>query len=174
MATVLLFSCAALSFGKDEAPLAQALIQNSGITASVAIRRALQDYPGIVFDYELEDDDDSFIHEIEIVDLDKNQRHKIKISAADGEILSVSTKRGSAWFKDHKDARTARIIHKHGFSVLEALDKLPEGEHILPSEVEFKDKHGVQYFEVEFFGPNGKEKMLVDLATRNVIPQFRR
>lgn len=171
---MLLFSSSAFALDDDEAPLARLVIQNSGITAKVAIERALQQYPGVVFDYELEGDDDRFVHEIEIADLDNNQRHKLKIDAASGEVISVSTKRGSTWFKDHKDARAARIILKHGFSVLDALDKLPEGAHILPSEVEFKDKRGVQYFEVEYFGPNGEEKLLIDLATKAVIPQLRR
>lgn len=157
---------------EDEAALARMIITTSGITARVAIDRALAEYPGVVYEYELEEDDDRFVHEVEIANLENNRTHKIKIDAESGETVSVESSRASSWFNGNDDVKAAHAISKSTLSLIGAVEKTAVGEDDILLEVEFKQKQGISFFKVEYMGDLGEKEILVDVETRDIIPNF--
>lgn len=157
---------------EDEVSLARMVIGKSGITASVAIERALGEYPGIVYEYELEEDDDRFVHEIEVANLESKRTHKIAIDAQSGEIVEVKSSRASSWFSESDDVKAARLISKYELPLLGAVAKATSGNSDFLTEVEFKHKQGISFFKIELVGAGGEKDVLVDIESQDIIPSF--
>lgn len=157
---------------EDEVPFARLVMEKSGVTASVAIETALGKYPGIVYEYELEEDDDRFVHEIEVADLESKRTHKIAIDAQSGEIVEVKSSRASSWFNESDDVKAARVINEHRLPLLGALEKATSGKNDFLTEIEFEHKQGINFFKIELVDSNGEKDVLVDIESQDIIPSF--
>ncbi len=153
----------------DEVALVSLLIKRSEVTVEKAFVRALEAHPGVIFEYELEEESDRFVHEVEIVNPDESRKYKVEVDAETGNISGdFSTDYES--IKEDSEARAGVLIAKHEFGVLDAIKLVRGSVEGLVTEVELKERQGIVYFEVEIFTAEGEQTVLVDLMDGSIIP----
>lgn len=163
-------------YDKSEVQSILEIVGNAGITASQAIRKAESGYPGIVYDYELEDEDGILFHEIKLIDVEEDVKRKVIISVHDGKVVSEESESLYSWFKEDDSVTAVKKLVKNQYSILEAIEQVGLLSDDLLLDVELEDKQGVVYFEVEFFkaGDDEEQELLVDTKTKSIIPLFKR
>lgn len=153
----------------DEVALVSLLISRSGVTVEKAFATALETHPGVIFEYELEEESDRFVHEVEIVSPEESRKYKVEVDAETGEISGdFSTDYES--LKTDSEARAGALIAKHEFGVLDAIKLVRKSVDGLIAEVELKERQGIVYFEVEIFTAEGERTILLDLMDGSIIP----
>ncbi|MEP1446057.1 MAG: hypothetical protein ABJK37_08110 [Paraglaciecola sp.] len=176
---LLLVASSSCFAGMDEQELAiaKAIMDRSGINATKSISLVLQQYKGIVYDYELDtddSDDDALIHQIKLIDLETDVKHKITVSALDGSIVEIEEESLFSWFYEDDSVKAVKKLQKLNYSLVEAMTTISLPSDGIFYDVELEDKQGVVYFELEMFSSQGEQELLVDAASRKIIPVFQR
>lgn len=175
MVVVGLFS-GATSAGDDheEAALARFAIDQSGIDAKTAIAKVSKNYPGLIYQYELDDEDDRLVHEVKVVNLDDKRKYKVKIDVKTGEVVSEEKKIVWSWFKEDEDISMAKHLQASTFSLTMAIVFLEKSGMVdvdaLLQKAELEYNQGIYYFELETYGADGEEKWFVDIDSHKMIP----
>ena len=159
---------------EEKARLAQVIIEKSGITPLIVLETVQKKYPqGIIYEYEMEQEDDNLVHEVELIHLEEKRRYQITIDAQTGEITEEESDT-LFWFGKDDDVKAAEYLSQSGFHLSEAIQKiaLEKGEVI--QKVEFEEKQGIRYVEIQTHGPEGKRKWLIDAERQTIIPHFKK
>lgn len=159
---------------KEELALTKSIISQSGITAQHSIKQVQQDYNGIIYSYELDDEDGIYYHEIKLIDIAADKKIKLTISIKDGSIVNEEKSRLFSWFSEDDRIVTAKKLAKMDYSMLNAIDAINIGQSSLLTEIEVEDKQGILFFELETIGVEGKKDWLVDINTNQIIPVFKK
>lgn len=157
-----------------ELSIARKVMKDSGVSAIASIQKVQQHYPGVVYDYELDDDDDNYFHEIKLIDLDKDVKRKIVVSAQNGTIVKEEEENLYSWFIEDDSVKAVKKLQEQQYSMLAAMELINPQEGELVVDVELEYKQGVVYFELETYGSQGEQEVLVDAKTRSVIPVYQR
>lgn len=157
---------------REEAAVALYAIQRSGITLDKALSIAGQAVEGVVYEYELEDDDNQLYHEIKVMDLDSETRHKLRIAVQDGAVTREEESRSCALVCRDDEVRAARALKETGYSLARALEHSHPGENHLLEEAEVELERGVRYFKLEWVGPDGERDVLIDIDSGQLIPSL--
>ena len=177
LATLMIAATSSVSWAgsdKQEMALTKAVIEKSGITAQHSIKQVQQDYEGIIYSYELDDEDGIYYHEIKLIDIAADKKIKLTISIKDGSIVNEEKSRLFSWFSDDDRIITAKKLAKMDYSMLNAIDAINIGQSSLLTEIEVEDKQGILFFELETIGIEGKKDWLVDINTNQIIPVFKK
>lgn len=177
LTTLLIAATTSLSWAgsdKQELALTQSIIAKSGITAQHSIKQVQQDYNGIIYSYELDDEDDIYYHEIKLIDIEADKKIKLTISITDGSVIKEEKSRLFSWFSDDKHIITAKKLAKMDYSMLNAIDAINLSQPSLLTEIEVEDKQGILFFELETISAEGKKDWLVDINTNQIIPVFKK
>jgi uncharacterized membrane protein YkoI len=154
----------------EEAAVALYAIERSGVTVEKALTQAEAAVQGIVYDYELEDDDGQLYHEIKIMDLDAETRHKLRIAVADGALEQEKEQRRCSMVCRDDEVLAARALKESGYSLRKAItDSKGAGQQLL-EEAEVELERGVRYFKLEWVGPQGERDHLIDIDSGQTIP----
>ncbi len=144
-------------------------IEKSGVTSDKAIDIAKSTFNGTIYSYELDAKRTKLVYNIKLANPAKKESYQVVIDASDGMVLKESIMRG----EDPKSARrfaAVDALKKAGFTVKDAIAKVnPKGE-LLVTEVDFRGRQGINFLEVEAVNESGRQKMLVDIDTKSVIP----
>lgn len=159
---------------KQDLAIAKSIMANSGITAKQAISRVLKNNTGVVYSYELEDEDDIYFHEIKLIDIEADKKIKLTISLQTGEVVKSEWERLFSWFFDDEHIVTAKKLASMKYSMLDAIDTIAIDEQSILTEIDVEDKQGVLFFELETKGANGKQEWLVDANNNQLIPVFKK
>ena len=157
----------------DDMIVAQQVIKTSGITADKAIDIAKKAYSGTVYQFGIDDDNNQLIYSVDLADAAKGEIYEVEVDASNGNIIKESIKRNPNSRKSTKVFAAVEAIQKAGFTVKDAIAKVNPNNDLLVDEVDYDDKLGVSYFEVEAFGASGKQKFLVDINQKSVIPGYK-
>ena len=177
LATLMIAATTSVSWAgsdKQELALTKSIIAQSGITAQHSIKQVQQDYEGIIYSYELDDEDGIYYHEIKLIDIAADKKIKLTISIKDGSIVNEEKSRLFSWFSDDDRIVTAKKLAKMDYSMLNAIDAINLGQSSLLTEIEVEDKQGILFFELETIGVEGKKDWLVDINTNQIIPVFKK
>ncbi|MFT5118524.1 MAG: putative membrane protein YkoI [Kiritimatiellia bacterium] len=162
---------------QEEVALALFSIEQSGITAQVALARVDKNYPGIIYKYELDVDDGRLVHEVKVLNLEEERKYKIEIDVKTGEVVSEKNKIVWSWFSEDEDITAAKYLQRSTFTLAAALMFLEKssiiGEGELVYDAELEGNQGMYYFELETYGPDGEEKWLIDIDSQQIIPIFK-
>ncbi len=157
----------------EEMTIARQVIKQSGITADKAIDIAKSTYKGTVYQYELEADHNRLTYKIELANPIKGEIYEVEIDASNGKIVKETIERNLSAKESAKILATVEAIQQAGFTVKDVIAKVsPAGEPMV-KEVEYENRLGVGFFEVETVGASGKQKVLVDINQKSVIPGFK-
>jgi len=166
---------------KEALALTKSIIDKSGFSAQASIKKVQKLYPGIVYDYELDEDDDVYYHEIKLIDIEADNKVKVTISIEDGTVVKTEVSKQFSWFTKLfswflEDERMAKIkkLAEADYSILTGMDTIKLAKDSLVTDVELEEKQGVLYFELETFGPEGEKEWLVDVNSNQLIPVFHR
>lgn len=167
------FSTSAIADDND-AYLASLVINKSGINAAAALELVEKNHKGIVYEYELEDHNDRFYHEIKLVNLEEGRKYRFKVDIETGEIEGKSDSYFHNALKKDGDVADAKKIRESGYSLRQALMTLELDKGAVVTEVEYEQKSGIHFFEIETMGPQGERKFLVDIDSQELMPGFKR
>lgn len=159
---------------KEELALTKSIIEKSGITAQHSIKQVQQDYNGIIYSYELDDEDGIYYHEIKLIDIAADKKIKLTISIKDGSVVNEEKSRLFSWFAEDDRIVTAKKLAQMDYSMLNAIDAINLAQSSLLTEIEVEDKQGILFFELETIGVEGKKDWLVDINTNQIIPVFKK
>ena len=159
---------------KEELAIVKSIIAKSGVTAQQAIRKVQQEYNGVIYSYDLDDEDDIYYHEIKLIDIEADKKIKLIISIQNGEVVKKEWHRLFSWFFDDERIVTARKLATMKYSILDAIDAIALDESSLLQEIEVEDKQGVLFFELETIDDNGEKDWLVDANNNQIIPVFKK
>lgn len=154
----------------EEAAVALFAIGRSGVTVDKALAQAEAAVPGIAYEYELEDDDGALFHEIKIMDLANETRHKIRIAVAGGALEDEQETRSCSVVCRDDEVLAARALKESGYSLRKALADNAPAEQQLLEEAEVELKRGVRYIKLEWVGPDGERDQLIDIDSGQTIP----
>ena len=159
---------------KEDLAVAKSIIDKSGITAQAAIRKVQQEYNGVIYSYDLDDEDDVYYHEIKLIDIEADKKIKLIISIENGEIVAQEWNRLFSWFFEDDRIVTARKLATMKYTILDAIDALKLDDSSLLQEIEVEDKQGVLFFELETIDDDGEKDWLVDANNNQIIPVFKK
>ena len=160
---------------KEDLAVAKSIIDKSGITAQAAIRKVQQEYNGVIYSYDLDDDEnDVYFHEIKLIDIEADKKIKLIISIENGEIVAQEWNRLFSWFFEDDRIVTARKLATMKYTILDAIDALKLDDSSLLQEIEVEDKQGVLFFELETIDDDGEKDWLVDANNNQIIPVFKK
>lgn len=175
-----LLSAAIAKAGDDseDAALARFAIAQSGIDAQAAMAKVSKSYPGLIYQYALDDEDGRLIHEVKVINLDKKRKYNVKIDVKTGEVVSKKKKIVWSWFKENKDLTTAKYLQASTFSVAKALALLEAlgltDTQTLLQEVELENNQGIYYFELQAYDADGEQKWFIDIDSKKMIPVLKK
>ena len=157
----------------EDMSVARQVIKQSGITADKAIDIAKNTYKGTVYKYELETHHNRLTYKVELANPAKGENYEVEVDASNGKIVKETIERNLSAKESAKTSAAVAAIQKAGFTVKDVVAKVsPSGEPLI-KEVEYENRLGVELFEVESFGTSGKQKMLIDISQKSVIPLFK-
>ena len=159
---------------KEELAVAKSIMDKSGITAQQAIKKVQQDYKGVIYSYDLDDEDDVYYHEIKLIDIEEDKKIKLIISIENGTVVKKEWNRLFSWFLEDDRIVRARKLATMKYTILDAIDALELAEDSLLEEIEVKDKQGVLFFELETIDDDGEKDWLVDANNNQLIPVFKK
>lgn len=159
---------------KEELAVAKSIIDKSGITAQQAIKKVQQDYNGVIYSYDLDDEDNVYYHEIKLIDIEADKKIKLIISIQNGEVVKKEWNRLFSWFFEDDRIVTARKLATMKYTILDAIDAIALEENALLQEIEVEDKQGVLFFELETIDDEGEKDWLVDANNNQLIPVFKK
>ncbi len=159
---------------KQEMAVTKSIIEKSGITAQQVIKKVQQDYNGVIYSYELDDNDDVYFHEIKLIDIEEDKKIKLTISIQNGEVVEKEWSRLFSWFIEDDRIVTARKLATKKYSMLDAINAINLDKNSLLTEIEIEDKQGVLFFELETISAEGKKEWLVDVNNNQLIPVFKK
>lgn len=159
---------------REEAAVALYAISQSGVTATRALELAKQAVTGVVYEYELEDDDGELFHEIELINLETETKYKVKVAVRDGGLTQKSEQYSCSLVCRDDDVKAVRALTEAGFTLEAALAKAALGPEQLLEEAELEVERGVRYFKLETVGPDGERDLLIDIDKGQAIPSLTR
>lgn len=160
---------------KEDLAAAKSIIDKSGITAQEAIRKVQQEYNGVIYSYDLDDDEnDVYFHEIKLIDIEADKKIKLIISIENGEIVAKEWNRLFSWFFEDDRIVTARKLATKKYTILDAIDAIKLDDSSMLEEIEVEDKQGVLFFELETIDGDGEKDWLVDVNNNQIIPVFKK
>jgi hypothetical protein len=159
---------------KQALAITKSIIEKSGITAQHTIKQVQQDYNGIIYSYELDDEEGVYYHEVKLIDIEADKKIKLTISIQDGSIVNEEQSRLFSWFSEDDRIVTAKKLAKMDYSMLNAIDAINLDFSSLLTEIEVEDKQGILFFELETISPKGKKDWLVDVNNNQLIPVFKK
>lgn len=114
---------------REEAALARFAIAQSGITATIAIAKVSEQYPGVIYSYELDEEDDRLVHEIKLMDIEEKRKYKIKMDVKTGNIVSEKNKMVWSWFSTDETLKAVSQLKASGFTMV----AMPQTKGCVPS-----------------------------------------
>ncbi|MGK0291412.1 MAG: hypothetical protein ACI86H_002880, partial [bacterium] len=153
--------------------VAQLAINRSGVTLFKAIEIVKSKYSGVVYEYELDDEGNTFVHEIEIINLAKKLRYDVKVDVKTGKIIETKSKSINSWFGKSKRQKRVATILKAKFNLLAVLQKIKLPKNEIIKEIEFEEHQGIQFFEIKTYSSQGKKRWLVDITGKTIIPTLK-
>ena len=163
-----LVSTAALA-GQDDVLLRLA-IENAKIKPEQAIQKVVDQYPGNLSEFEIDDEDGAMIYEFKVID------HKKGVELE----LMMDAETGRTWLDD-KDTIPSNILKlkkyqllmNSGVTLQKAVDEARKLVQGLLINVELEQEKGIVFFEIEFLTEKGERKVIVDLQSGKPIPVTR-
>lgn len=152
-------------------------LKSSPISLNSILATFKTDYPSIVTEIELDEEDNILLYEIKGIDLEEGTRYKAHYALHNGEKISSHSKSlrfmGFNKLDDH-DLAALETVKNQGISIEDAiaLTKLPEGSYI--ESIELERKRGLTFYEVKSIGPAGSTKALIDAKSGETVPSLRR
>ncbi len=173
-ALLLLAGSLSIGHAMADSPREQALtwqaLQQATYTPEQAMADTLRAYPGLITEYEVDDENGHLVYELTQVSADFRQARELTIDALTGKILENKPDDLDNWLR-RRDNRTNALLAKSTplVDILKRFQKNTNG-HVV--EAELKLEKGILFFELEVNHEGKITKHLVDAASGKPIPVY--
>lgn len=171
LAAALAFSSTA-AMADDEA-LSALAIKRANFSLEQAIEKVHNTYAGQITELELDDYHGQAVYEIEVVNLNQGQQHKLKLSLSDGEMLKNESRKLTLLgiSKLDEDERLAlEQLSQADFSLSQTVAMLSSKFQAQVLELELENEKGITYYKFKLLGEQGKQRVIVDVLNGETIP----
>lgn len=170
----LLLSAGAQADPSETAAVAQLIEQRHQQGPKQILEKVAEHYPGVITRFELDDQNDLLVYELEVIDLTASLKRKLVYDAETTLLISARETAMTGWFNDNKNIKAIEKIQDSGFSMIKALEVVQSQHPGFLVEAELANKKGINLFEIELATPEGKQNWLVDISTQDLIPVYRK
>ncbi len=173
-ALLLLTGSLSISHAMADSPREQALtwqaLQQATYTPEQAMADTLRAYPGLITEYEVDDENGHLVYELTHVSADFRQARELTIDAVTGKVLENKPDDLDNWLR-RRDNRTDALLAKSTplVDILKRFQKNTNG-HVV--EAELKLEKGILFFELEVNHEGKITKHLVDATSGKPIPVY--
>lgn len=171
--------CAALAltslsaFADDDNALAGLALQRANYSLEQAIEKVNSDYTGQITEFEVDDHQNQAVYEIEVINHVTEEKHKVKISLADGSVLkekNSSLKILGISRLDDDEVFALKELQTSDFKLNTTIASLKEKYSANIFEFELESEKGITFYKFKLIGEQGVKRVLVDIKTGTVIP----
>lgn len=171
--------CAALAFtslsavADDDNALSALALQRANYSLEQAVEKLSTDYPGHIVELEIDDYQNQATYEIEMINLVKEEKHKLQISLEDGSVLqekSKSIKILGINRLDDDELFALKELQASDFKLNETIQHLKEKYNGDILEIELESEKGISFYKFKLMSEQGMKRILVDIKTGSVIP----
>jgi uncharacterized membrane protein YkoI len=170
-ATIALASLSA--FADDDDSLSALALQRANFSLEQAVEKVTTDYAGHIIEFELDDYKNQASYEIETINLDTEQKYKVKLSLEDGSVLkeeSKSIKILGLNRLDDDELIAIKELQESNFELSSTIATLEQKYNANVVEFELESEKGISFYKFKLIGEQGAKRVLVDIKTGNVIP----
>ncbi|MEE1674948.1 PepSY domain-containing protein [Agarivorans aestuarii] len=157
----------------DDDALSALAIKKAGFSLEQAIEKVHNTYPGQITELELDDYRGQAVYEVDVVNLAQEQKHKLKLSLADGEMLKNESSKLSILgvSKLDEDERIAlEQLAESELSLQQTVAMLNNKYQAQVIEFELENEKGITFYKFKLLGEQGKQRVIVDVASGETIP----
>ncbi len=169
-ATLALTSFAAVA---DNDALATLALKRANFTLEQAIEKVSNDYPGQIIEFELDDHKGQTSYEIEVINLQKEEKYKLQLSTADGSLLkekSRSLKIFGLNRLDDDEYQALEELAASEFNLKSTIALLREKYNAELVEFELENEKGITFYKFKLIDQLGRKRVIVDIKTGEMIP----
>lgn len=169
-AVIAVTSAAAIA---DDDALSALAMKKAGFSLEQAIEKVHNSYPGQITELELDDYKGQAVYEFDVINLAQQQKHKLKLSLADGEMLKNESSKLSILgvSKIDDDERLAlEQLAQSELSLQQTVAMLNTQYQAQVLEFELENEKGITFYKFKLLGEQGKQRIIVDVATGETIP----
>ena len=171
-ATAIVFTSFTAMADSDDALTAFAM-QNASFTLDQAVAKMDTNYPGIITEFEMDDHKGQAVYEIESINLKKEEKSKIKLSAVDGAVTKEKVKSLSTLGVSHLDddeLLALQMVTKSNFSLQTTINNIRAKYKAQIIEFELENEKGITFYKFKLIGEMGRKYVIVDVKTGKMLP----
>lgn len=150
--------------------LSQLALQQAHFPIEKAVEEVKNNYPGLITEVKFDDYNYQSVFEVDVINQEKNVKHELKFSTADGLLLKEEkTRLSTAGYSHIDDKFLAKLtqLEKSNIDLLASINTIQGEYRSKIVEIELENKKGMTFYEVEL--SNGSE-LILDIVTGKIIP----
>lgn len=154
--------------------LAAFALKNATFTQQQAIEKVSANYTGQITEFELDDHNNQAVYEIEIINLKKDEKYKVKLSLINGTILkekksSLSSLLGRMRL-DNDELLALQQLQASDFNLQQTIKELTTKQNGQLIEFELENEKGITFYKMKLVNEQGIQRILVDIKSGDMIP----
>jgi uncharacterized membrane protein YkoI len=161
------------AFADEDDSLSALALQRANFSLEQAVEKVTTDYAGHITEFEIDDYKNQATYEIETINLDTEQKHKVQLSLEDGSVLeeeSKSIKILGLNRLDDEELIALKELQVSNFELGSTIAALKQKYNANVVEFELESEKGISFYKFKLMGEQGAKRVLVDIKTGNVIP----
>ena len=171
---IILGSCllSTVALADQDSVIMQLALENAKVKPAQAMETALITAPGYLSEFNVDDDHDRLIYELEVINPENGRKTEIEIDAETGEVIETDEEGADGWNRSGQrfTKKKYQSLVSSEVTLQSAVEKAKELSPGLLVEAELEQEKGVVYFEIEMIDNQGKKKVIVDVASGRTIP----
>lgn len=148
-------------------------VQRANFTVEQAIQKVSNDYTGLITEFEVDDHNNKAVYEFEVINLAGEEKRELLLSLEDGSLIKDKNKGtkilGINRIDDDK-VYAIQELQNSNFKLAEAIAMLQDKYQATLLEFELESEKGISFYKFKLLGEQGKQRVLIDIKTGNVIP----
>lgn len=139
-----------------------------------AVLQCEERYRAVAVEIEAETRRDKVVWEVELVSPDKERTVKVDLDMKSGKVLEQHITFVHSMFLKDDDRRAVDAAVENGFGLVQAIELARRHVSGTVCEAEMEYENGIAFIKVETRGPDGKQKVIVNIETKAIIPVLKK
>lgn len=171
-AALILTSVSAVA-GKEDDVLATMAIQRANFTLEQAIEKVSSDYAQYIIEFEIDDHHNQATYEIEAINFDTQEKHKLELSLEDGSVLKEEKKSLKYLMVNRLDDDELLALEElkaSNFELGATIAQLKQKYNAELFEFELENEKGITFYKFKLMNEQGPKRVIVDVKTGSALP----
>jgi uncharacterized membrane protein YkoI len=159
------------SSSADDEEQKLAALEGARIGIVQAIQKLEQQYQAVAVEIEIDSWRKMPVYEAKLFDGVKKQKIEVTIDVMNGEVLKENTTKLATWLEfDGDDQLAVDASIKNHFGLTQALELAQKHSSGVAYGAELSHERGVSFAEIKMQTATGKQKVIVDIENKSVVP----